>query len=283
MTTSNPFATGYVLVGVGSSPASASAARWAAAEAVRRNAALYAIHVLPAEHSRDELTEARRLVPARVGEWLADADNQPVVAVRVTTGVLASELDRYARLANVVVVGEPSTSLRNDLPRRLCKACPGVVVVVDADGRARHLTSEGAVASSLSAPTVRDVMTSPAITVEADLLLAEVVRALDRHSITSLPVVDAEGRLVGVVGEAEVVRHLGDRGSSVRVQDAMSPVVWSVAPDEALRDVAELFGRSQLKSLPVVQRGRVVGVISRRDLVRAAAREQRSTAVGSAP
>ena len=93
MATTSPLAAGYVLVGVGTSPAAMAAARWAAAEAVRRGAVLYAIHVLPATHSQDDLTEARRRVPTRVGDWLADTTTLPVVAVRVTSGDLAQELE----------------------------------------------------------------------------------------------------------------------------------------------------------------------------------------------
>ena len=70
MTTTSPLAAGYVLVGVGTSPAAAASARWAAAEAVRSNAVLYAIHVLPAGHSQDDLAEARRRVAtAAVTGW----------------------------------------------------------------------------------------------------------------------------------------------------------------------------------------------------------------------
>jgi CBS domain-containing protein len=125
-------------------------------------------------------------------------------------------------------------------------------------------------------PIVRDVMTSPAVTVGPHDLLAMAVRRLDRHDVTSLPVLDADGRLVGVVGEADVMRCLRQTSPHDHelVRDAMSSAVWSVSADEPLPQVAELFCRTPLKSLPVVLHDRVVGVISRRDLVRAAARHQ---------
>jgi CBS domain-containing protein len=273
MTNSQPTA-GYVLVCVGTSPAAAAAARWAAAEAVRRDAVLYAVQVLPSTYGQEELADARRRVPARVGDWLTDSTSLPVVAVRVTTGDLARELRTYARNAAVVVLGSPDAPAHHELPRVLARACPGAVVVVDAEGRSQNVASDEVGKVTVTVPIVRDVMTSPAVTVDADDLLVKAVRRLDRHDITCLPVVDADGHLVGVFGEADVMSRLAHTSpqDDDLVRDAMSPAVWSVSPDEPLLQVAELFCRTPLKSLPVVLRDRVVGIVSRRDRVRATAR-----------
>jgi CBS domain-containing protein len=274
--TNTPLTAGYVLVAVGSSPAAAAAARWAAAEAVRRDTVLYAVHVLPITYGQDELTEAGCRVPARVRDWLTEAMNVPDVAVRVIAGDVTQELATYAHEAAAVVVGAPDSAAHRELPRLLARACPGAVVVVDAEGRARHVASDEVGRATPDALTVRDVMTSPAITVGADDLLTVAVRRLDRHEITSLPVVDADGHLVGVIGEADVIRRLlttSQRDDDL-VRDAMSPAVWSVSPDEPLLQVADLFCRTPLKSLPAVLDDRVVGVVSRRDLVHASIRDE---------
>jgi CBS domain-containing protein len=283
MLTTPSLPAGYVLVGVGTSPAAPAAARWAAAEALRRDAVLYAIHVLPATHSQDDLAEARRRVPTRVGDWLADAKVLPVVAVRVTSGDLAQELGTYARQAAVVVLGSPDAIAHDGLPRLVARGCPGAVVVVDREGHAHQVASDRA-GQATAVPVVRDVMTSPAITVQADDLLTTAVRRLDRHNVTNLPVVDSDGHLVGVVGEADVVRRFAKMSprDDVRVRDAMSAAAWSVSPDETLLEVTELFCRNPLKSLPVVLHDRVVGVVSRRDLVRATARHEVAATFGVA-
>lgn len=283
MTTSS-LSPGYVLLGVGSSPAAAAAARWAAAEAVRRGAALYAVHVVPATPGQEDLVEARRRTPARVGDWLADAPVLPVVAVRVTSGEIAQELRRCALEAGVVVLGSPAAG-RVELPRLLAGRCPGAVVVVDTQGHAHQIASARADTAWTTVPVVREVMTSPAVTLAPDDLLATAVRRLDDYEVTSLPVVDGGGRLVGVIGEADVVRRLArtsrhDHETGQRVHDVMSPAVWSVSPDDPLLEVAELFCRTSLKSLPVVHHDRVVGVVSRRDLLRAAARHQLPASLG---
>ena len=102
------------------------------------------------------------------------------------------------------------------------------------------------------------------------------VRFIKKHDVTTLPVVDADGHLVGVIGEADVMSRLMRTSlyDDERVRDAMSPAVWTVSPDEPLLQVADLFCRTPLKSLPVVLNDRVVGVVSRRDLVHATVRHE---------
>ena len=129
---------------------------------------------------------------------------------------------------------------------------------------------------------VREVMTSPAVTIEPTAEVAEAARILDRLSITALPVVEEDGRLVGVIGEADVIGQLTtvDEGRSgthrrvdvLRVRDVMTHRVLTVGADDGLADVVALMSGTTLKSLPVLLHGRVAGVISRRDIVRALAR-----------
>jgi CBS domain-containing protein len=129
---------------------------------------------------------------------------------------------------------------------------------------------------------VREVMTSPAVTIRPTAEVAEAARVLDRLSITSLPVVEEDGRLVGVLGEADVIGQLTtfEEGRSathrrvdvLRVRDVMTHRVLTVSADDELAGVVALMSGTTLKSLPVVLQGRVAGVISRRDIVRALAR-----------
>jgi CBS domain-containing protein len=124
---------------------------------------------------------------------------------------------------------------------------------------------------------VRDVMSSPAVTITPTDAVAEAARVLDRLSLTSLPVVDQERRLLGMIGEADVIGQLtrrdarglvAARGEVPCVRDAMSRTVLTADADD---DLAEVIGRmhtSSAKSLPVLLHDRVVGMISRRDVVR---------------
>jgi CBS-domain-containing membrane protein len=113
------------------------------------------------------------------------------------------------------------------------------------------------------------------------------VRLLDEHRITAMPVVDEEGRLVGVVSEADVLRDSlpPDRRTHERlveiaappvhllVTDVMTHLPMSVSPDDDLSQAVELMVDTQVKSLPVVASDRVVGMVSRRDVIAVLARQ----------
>lgn len=134
---------------------------------------------------------------------------------------------------------------------------------------------------------VREVMTSPVVTVDPGTSLKKAMCLLDEHDITAMPVVDAAGHLVGVVSEADVLRDslLADRRRHQRLVDITAPAVHlavtdvmthlpvCVAPDDEVARAVELLVDTQIKSLPVVQHGHVVGMISRRDVVRVLARQ----------
>ncbi|MFC4783414.1 CBS domain-containing protein [Nocardioides sp. MAHUQ-72] len=133
---------------------------------------------------------------------------------------------------------------------------------------------------------VRELMSSPAVTVPPDASVKEAARLLTEHGITALPVVDEQGVLVGVVSEADVLRdsvlpdpraherpaHVSSGVVGARVADAMSHFPLSVRSDADVAVAAELMGGTAVKSLPVVDRGVVVGVLSRRDIVAVLAR-----------
>lgn len=128
---------------------------------------------------------------------------------------------------------------------------------------------------------VRDVMSTPVITVRSDATLKSVVQVLDEHAITAVPVVD-EGHLVGIVSEADLIRggippdqrlherpvHFGDGWSHRLVADVMTAHPVTVTGSTDLAVAVDLISNAGLKSLPVVDRGAVVGMLTRRDVIR---------------
>ncbi len=126
---------------------------------------------------------------------------------------------------------------------------------------------------------VRDAMTTPVVTVRRETPLADAVRLLDEHAVTSLPVVDEEGHLVGLVAENDVVREAVPRDPGARelrptraaypacVGDVMTAHPVSVPPHVDLPVAASLLTTAGAGCLPVVEDRRVVGVLSRHDLV----------------
>jgi len=134
---------------------------------------------------------------------------------------------------------------------------------------------------------VRELMTTPAVTVGPETSLKQAVRLLDEHRITAMPVVDGYGALVGGVSEADVLRDtvpIDRRAYELLVEitaptvhlvvtDVMTHLPISVSPDDDVARAVELLVDTQVKSLPVVEFGRVVGMLSRRDVIAVLARQ----------
>ncbi len=126
---------------------------------------------------------------------------------------------------------------------------------------------------------VRDVMTTEVITLAPETSVEQAIDTLVDQRISGAPVVDAEGRLLGVLTEY----HLLKIASFPSVQDMtvgelMTKAVWVIAEDANISTAAELLARHRIRRLPVVDRGYVVGVISRRDVIRHLLRQRRELA-----
>lgn len=133
---------------------------------------------------------------------------------------------------------------------------------------------------------VRDVMTTAVVTARPEQRVKQAIQLLHEHQVTALPVVDDAGHLVGVLSEADVLRgallpdrrtrelpvHTDGRTSPLLVEDVMTTQPISVAADADLAAAAAVLVDTQVKSLPVVDGDRVVGVVSRRDVIAVLAR-----------
>jgi CBS domain-containing protein len=140
--------------------------------------------------------------------------------------------------------------------------------------------------------SVRDLMTSPAVTVRAETASAEIVRLLLEHGLGGVPVVDDDDGLVGIVTESDLLlsaaygkdqpqalalvaeiiqgRPAGwlDRVHAQHAGELMTATVTTVGPDDDIAEAARLMLRRRCGRLPVVEGGRVVGVVSRHDVLR---------------
>jgi CBS-domain-containing membrane protein len=132
---------------------------------------------------------------------------------------------------------------------------------------------------------VQEVMSAPAVTVGPSTSVKEALRLLDERSVTAMPVVDSRGRIVGVVSEADLIReavridvrtretpHEETFDHPRRVEDVMSLFLLTVDAEADLTEAVDLMTTSAAKSLPVVDGGRVVGVVSRSDVIHVLAR-----------
>jgi CBS domain-containing protein len=140
-----------------------------------------------------------------------------------------------------------------------------------------------------------DVMTWGVISVEPEASVSRAVRLMLQHKISGLPVVDAKGQLVGMVTEGDFLRR-GELGTQRRrprwlefvlgpgkladeyvqaagqkVEEVMTPEPQTITPETPLEEVVALMERHRIKRLPVVQDGKVVGIVSRANLLHALA------------
>jgi CBS domain-containing protein len=102
----------------------------------------------------------------------------------------------------------------------------------------------------------------------------EVVRLLDHHRISGLPVVDDDDKVLGVVSGTDLVRDRANRAGrhpsrAVTAQDLMSAPAITVHPEQSVPDAARLMERRDVERLPVVdEEDRLIGIATRRDLLR---------------
>jgi CBS domain-containing protein len=134
---------------------------------------------------------------------------------------------------------------------------------------------------------VEDAMTGEVVTVSPDTLVKDAAAVLASANISGLPVVD-EGNVVGVISEADIVaRTTGSRASpsllaqlfgrkavpqdaeSTRTGDAMSSPAITIAPGRPVAEAARMMIEQRVNRLPVIDDGRLVGIVTRADLVRA--------------
>lgn len=118
---------------------------------------------------------------------------------------------------------------------------------------------------------IRDVMSSSVIKIHPEESVAVAARTLQRYNIGALPVCGSDGLLQGMVTDRDlVVRCMAAEGDVQRmtVGQVMTRQVISATPDMDTGAAAHLMGRAQVRRLPVVQQGKLCGMITLGDLAR---------------
>ena len=140
-----------------------------------------------------------------------------------------------------------------------------------------------------------DVMTSNVISVSPDMTVREVARIFVDNGISGAPVLDPDGHIAGMISEGDLLRRseIGTeertrtswldlwsasheardyiKTHAVKVRDVMTPGVVSVQPETPLGEVAGILETRRIKRVPVMKAGRLVGILSRANLVQALA------------
>jgi CBS domain-containing protein len=120
----------------------------------------------------------------------------------------------------------------------------------------------------------RDVMSRPVISVDTGTSIREATTVLTEHGFAAVPVVDDVGHVVGIFSESDALRaDARDAGRDEPVTSAMASPVEVVAPTAEVATVAERMLAQRLRCVPVVEEGFLIGVVSRRDLLRMLVRD----------
>jgi CBS domain-containing protein len=124
---------------------------------------------------------------------------------------------------------------------------------------------------------VNELMSSPAISVEPGLPLKEVAEVMLHHGVSTVPVVDTSDGIIGIVSQTDLLTIQAHRSAAplakdereVRIaSDLMTRAVISTAPETSLDDLVRLMLEHNVKRVPVVADGRLIGMISRTDVIR---------------
>ncbi len=148
----------------------------------------------------------------------------------------------------------------------------------------------------------QDIMTREVTTIRPETSVREIAGLMMEKNISGVPVVGDDGAIVGIVSEGDLLHRaevgterkhkwwfqfFADSDAAAReyakahglsARDVMSRYVISVRDDADLRDVADILDSHRIKRVPVLHDGRLVGIVSRRDLVRALTQVQASSA-----
>jgi len=139
------------------------------------------------------------------------------------------------------------------------------------------------------------IMTRQVITVDPETSVVEAANKMLQHHISGLPVVDAAGKLIGIISEGDFIRRaeIGtqrERGRWLRflvgagqiasdfvhergrkVREIMTPAPVTITDDTPLKEIVRTFERHNIKRLPVVRRDKLVGIVTRSNLIQAVA------------
>jgi CBS domain-containing protein len=134
--------------------------------------------------------------------------------------------------------------------------------------------------TTLGSRRVREVMTPAPVTIAPEAPLAAALAMMRQHEIRHLPVVDVDGRFVGIVTDRDLrqasfarFRSLTQGARDILVQDVMTCGVVTIDPGATIARAASVMFERRIGSLPVVENGQIAGILTERDLLKLLMRE----------
>ena len=118
---------------------------------------------------------------------------------------------------------------------------------------------------------LREIMTNPVVRIHPEETVAVAARMLEHNNLGALPVCGSDGRLCGMVTDRDLVTRCLAAGKSPQttsVREVMTTKIYVGRPDMEVSLAAGLMGREQIRRLPVMENGRLCGLVSLGDLAR---------------
>jgi CBS domain-containing protein len=117
---------------------------------------------------------------------------------------------------------------------------------------------------------VREIMRHPVYVISEDKTIDEAAKMMAQHEVGSLVVVNRENKPVGIITERDLVRRVMIKNllpSQVKIKQVMSKPLITIPPDITVNEAARQMGRASVKKLVVVDRGKLIGIISSREVI----------------
>ncbi len=117
---------------------------------------------------------------------------------------------------------------------------------------------------------VKEIMTTDVKTIRPEDNIKRLAEMMVKNKIGSLVVVEGSGEVVGIATERDIIEDiilLGKSPEEVKVRDVMTTDIITVNPGDTLEDAAEIMVNHKIKKLPVIEKGRLVGIVTATDLI----------------
>jgi CBS domain-containing protein len=117
---------------------------------------------------------------------------------------------------------------------------------------------------------VKEIMTTDVKTIRPEDNIKRLAEMMVKNKIGSLVVVEGSGEVVGIATERDIIEDiilLGKSPEEVKVRDVMTKDIITVQPDNSLEEAAEVMVNHKIKKLPVIDKGRLVGIVTATDLI----------------
>ncbi len=117
---------------------------------------------------------------------------------------------------------------------------------------------------------VKEIMTTDVKTIRPEDNIKRLAEMMVKNKIGSLVVVEGSGEVVGIATERDIIEDvilLGKSPEEVKVRDVMTKDIITVNPGDTLEEAAEVMVNHKIKKLPVIDKGRLVGIVTATDLI----------------